>query len=480
MTDDPDLRRFAAEFRAFMEAVRAQLPPAEPSGLARRLEEHLGVDPAGLPVITESLAPYELANIQAAMDAFVAGPAVTAELIGIAGSGREHQGFADILDSARRHGQYDIGAVDYATVSVGVGRERACVSYGLYLITEHGHRHAALVRLSGHRRGEPELLIEALGADPEATRAFLRAVRDLGIRHHVARGQVLSFESHEYGHGIGPLRFHERPAVGAGDVVLPAGVLESVHRQVMGVAEHRDRLLAAGHHLKRGVVLFGPPGTGKTLTVRHLIGAQTDTTVVVLTGFGLHFIREACNLARLLPPAVVVLEDVDLVAEDRDLSPLGAGNPLLFQLLNEMDGVAGDADIAFLLTTNRLDLVEPALAQRPGRVDLVAEVPLPDEAGRRRLLALYGVSAHLRDDEVERVVAATAGTTGSFFAELARRAELLAATAGDARAGLSHILAALDELGRSRAAVENAIRRDPSAPRGAMWPAPGRAPAAYG
>jgi cell division protease FtsH len=101
--------------------------------------------------------------------------------------------------------------------------------------------------------------------------------------------------------------------------------------------------------------------------------------------------------------------------------------------------------------------VEPALAQRPGRVDLVAEVPLPDAAGRRRLLSLYGVSAHLTPDEVERVVSSTAGTTGSFFAELSRRADLLAATAGDPSTGMSHVSAALEELGKSRYAVSNAI-----------------------
>jgi ATP-dependent 26S proteasome regulatory subunit len=234
-------------------------------------------------------------------------------------------------------------------------------------------------------------------------------------------------------------------------------VLDSVHRQVLGIAEHRDRLVAAGHHLKRGVVLFGPPGTGKTHTVRHLIGAQAGATVIILTGMGVQFVREACNLARLLPPAIVVLEDVDLVAEERTMSHMGMGNPLLFQLLNEMDGVSGDADVAFLLTTNRLDLVEPALAQRPGRVDLVVEVPLPDDAGRRRLLSLYGVSAHLTDNDIDRVVAATAGATGSFFAELARRAELLAATAADERVVLAHIMAALAELDHSRLAVASAV-----------------------
>jgi hypothetical protein len=59
--------------------------------------------------------------------------------------------------------------------------------------------------------------------------------------------------------------------------------------------------------------------------------------------------------------------------------------PLLFQVLNEMDGLGDDADIAFLLTTNRADLLEPALVQRPGRVDLAVEIPVPDAEGRARL-----------------------------------------------------------------------------------------------
>jgi ATP-dependent 26S proteasome regulatory subunit len=285
-------------------------------------------------------------------------------------------------------------------------------------------------------------------------RRFLRTIRELAVKHHVCRGQVLSFEAHEYGDGMGPLRFHDRPRVDAADVVLPAGVLDAVHRQVLGVAAHRDRLVAAGHHLKRGIVLYGPPGTGKTHTVRHLVGEHAHATVVILAGRAAALIGEACRLARLLPPAIVVLEDVDLVAEDRDLTP--GGNPLLFELLNQMDGVAGDADITFLLTTNRLDLVEPALAQRPGRVDLVVEVPLPDAAGRRRLLELYGGSLHLSDEEVGHVVAATAGATGSYFAELARRGELIAATAGDERAGFAHTMAALAELEQTRAAVADA------------------------
>jgi cell division protease FtsH len=457
MTDELDVRAFAAQFQAFMTAMSELLPPREPSPLLRRLADHLGVEPQGLPVVAESYAAYEHPNIQAAIDAFIAEPGVTAELVGVIGPNREHEGLADIVAATTWHRQYELGAVDYASVAIGVGKEAVCVSFGLYLIAVGDDRLAVLFRVGSRRTGMPALQLEVLGADAEAARGFLRRIRDLAIVHHVGRGQVLSFEPHEFGDGIGPLRFLERPSVPAAEVILPAGVLDSVHRQVLGIAEHRDRLLAAGHHLKRGVVLFGPPGTGKTHTVRHLIGAQPRATVIILTGMGVRFIREACTLARLLPPAIVVLEDVDLIAEERTMSHGGMGNPLLFQLLNEMDGVGGDADVAFLLTTNRLDLVEPALAQRPGRVDLVVEVPLPDDAGRRRLLSLYGVAAHLTDDEIERVVIATAGATGSFFAELARRAELLAATAGDERSGIGHIMAALTELDHSRLAVANAV-----------------------
>jgi ATPase family protein associated with various cellular activities (AAA) len=457
MTDEIDVRAFTAQFQAFMKVMQQFTLPDEPSPLLERLERHLGVEPLGLPVITEQYGSYEQPNVQAAIDAHLTEPGVTADLVGIIGSNREHEGLVDIVVSASRHRQYELGAVDYATVAVGVGKEAACVSFGLYLFAVGDVRLVVLMRVGSRRTGMPQLALEVLSADADAARRFLRRIRELSVVHHVGRGQVLSFEPHEYGDGIGPLRFLERPSVDAADVVLPAGVLDAVHRQVVGIAEHRDRLLAAGHHLKRGVVLFGPPGTGKTHTIRHLIGAQAGATVIILTGMGVQFIREACNLARLLPPAIVVLEDVDLVAEERTNSHLGLGNPLLFQLLNEMDGVAGDADVTFLLTTNRLDLVEPALAQRPGRVDLVVEVPLPDDAGRRRLLSLYGVSPHLTDAEIDQVVAATAHATGSFFAELARRADLLAATSGDERTGLAHVLAALSELDHSRLAVANAV-----------------------
>ena len=173
----------------------------------------------------------------------------------------------------------------------------------------------------------------------------------------------------------------------AGELILPAETFDDVRRQVVGVARHRDALRAAGQHLKRGLLLYGPPGVGKTHTVRYLVGELTDTTIVQLSGDALSAIKQACSIARSLQPAMIVVEDVDLIAQQRDMYEGGA--PLLFMLLNEMDGLEEDADVVFLLTTNRADLLEDALASRPGRVDQAVHIDLPDREARRRLVELY-------------------------------------------------------------------------------------------
>jgi ATP-dependent 26S proteasome regulatory subunit len=169
-----------------------------------------------------------------------------------------------------------------------------------------------------------------------------------------------------------------------------------------------------------------------------------EFTVVVLSGTSIEAIGPACALARMLQPALVVLEDCDLIAEARDYG--GGEQPLLFQVLNEMDGLGDDADVAFLLTTNRADLLEPALAQRPGRVDLAVEIPLPDAEGRARLLGLYGSGLGLGQEITDEVVARTEGTTASFTKELVRRSVLIAAERESPRTEARDVRAALDEL----------------------------------
>src|SRR5262249_50698470 len=142
----------------------------------------------------------------------------------------------------------------------------------------------------------------------------------------------------------------------------------------------------AGQGTRHGVLLHGPPGTGKTLVTRYLAHAANPATVILLTGRQYAFLRPSIQMARLLAPALVVLEDVDLIAADRRRNRHA---PLLHELMDEMDGLTAGVDVLFLLTTNRPEVLEAALAARPGRVDQAIYFPLPDLECRRRLFGQY-------------------------------------------------------------------------------------------
>jgi SpoVK/Ycf46/Vps4 family AAA+-type ATPase len=228
--------------------------------------------------------------------------------------------------------------------------------------------------------------------------------------------------------------------------LLPQGLLERIERQTVRFSELSEKLVAAGRHLKRGILLHGPPGTGKTLTAMYVARAIRNRTVLLLTGRGQGLIEQSCALARALQPAIVILEDVDLVAEERTRPGAACAGPLLFELLNQMDGLADDADVLFLLTTNRPDILEPALAARPGRVDQAVEVPLPDAQCRRRLFELFSDKLTLGQVSWETFIQRTEGASAAFIRELMRKAALFAADEPSDSVEDRHLDEAIHEL----------------------------------
>jgi len=204
-----------------------------------------------------------------------------------------------------------------------------------------------------------QLGIEVMAADRTAAEAVLAAIRGVMRKRNIYRGHVISLRNDDSRQL--QVDFHRLPKIGREDIILPEGLLDRVERLTVKFSEHRDRLAAAGRHLKRGLLLYGPPGTGKTLTAMHLAGRMSERTTILLTGGGLGLIEQSCAMARALQPATLILEDVDLVAEERTAQQK-ACNVVLFELLNQMDGLADDADLLFLLTTNRPEMLEAALA----------------------------------------------------------------------------------------------------------------------
>jgi PII-like signaling protein len=396
-------------------------------------------------------------NLQVGVDEWLAAsPQRTHEIVGIAGVGMLRHSDVTIGDLLQEglhthFGRAGIGAPVMSNLPCGPdGQTRACVSNGIYLVRD-GDDRLVIMFLPTAMGPQAEVNLQIMGTDQGKVEQVLRDIWRLAHERSVFRGQVISFGPDLFGPGghNTPLNFLVRPHVAREQVVLPEELLAEIERQVIGVARHADRLLASGQHLKRGILLYGAPGTGKTHTVSYLVGRLPEVTVIVISGQALGRIREACSVARTLQPAMIVVEDVDLIAEQRTFRP--GEHPLLFQLLNEMEGLNSAADVTFLLTTNRADLLEPALAARPGRVDLAAELPLPDADARGQLIRLYQCGLVLDGVDLDAVIERTEGVTAAFLKELLRKAALLAAEGdgsgeGALRVTGSQLTTALDQL----------------------------------
>jgi hypothetical protein len=421
-----EAREFAGAFLRFLEWVHGGEGGGRTNPVVDLVRDHLG-DGVQHSVLGQRLSAVEQVNLQVAVDEWInaAGRQVRVQGLTLP----QHYECPELqqLVHGEALGPVRLSAPDLVDLPSGPDRTIACLTRGLLLVEDARGRYVVMVR-GPERHQEPMLVVEVAGLPTGTAQQVLHELAELRLRHNVYRGQIV--ELVPGGPGGLAVRFPTLAPTARDDVVLPAETFRRVERHTLDIVAHREALLAAGQHLKRGLLLFGPPGTGKTHTTRYLVQHLDGATVLMLSGQSLHAIGAVTQMARDLQPAVIVLEDVDLVAEDRGFGP--GPNPVLFTLLDAMDGAAADADLLFLLTTNRADLLEPALAARPGRVDVAVEIPLPDAGGRRRLLDVYtrDVPLALNESDREEVVARTEGVTASFIKELVRRSVLESLTEG--------------------------------------------------
>ena len=434
-------REFATAFRSFLDWIHSN-DHEERNEVTTLVGGFLGPDGAAHSVVTRELPPFEHVNLQTALDAWSARPGRTVEVQGLSLPPHHSPPTLQQLVTAESM-PVRLAPPDLNDLPNGPGSTLGCLKLALLLVTEPDRRFIIMVR--GPAEHDPGLELEVAGLPVDGAQRLLAELDELRAQLNVYRGHLLEVSVTPVGVSLG---FAGPAALSRDDVVLPEAVLGRIERHALGVAEHRDALLAAGQHLKRGLLLYGPPGTGKTHTTRYLLGQMTSYTRLVMTGRALVAVGAVTEMARALAPAVMVLEDVDLVAEDRSMGP--RSNPVLFDLLDAMDGAAGDADLLFLLTTNRADLLELALAARPGRVDVAVEIALPDGPARERLLALYGrgVPLELTAEDIATAIERTDGVTASFLKELIRRAVLEALHDDPALTAVTgaHLARALDDL----------------------------------
>jgi cell division protease FtsH len=221
-----------------------------------------------------------------------------------------------------------------------------------------------------------------------------------------------------------------------------AGV-EEVRAELMEVVDFlRDpkRFERLGAKVPKGLLLYGPPGTGKTLlakAVAHESGANfylasASSFVEMFAGLGAARIRKLFHEARKNAPAIVFIDELDAVGAQRT----GHGfnreqDQTLNQLLVELDGFEGAAQVVVMGASNRLQDLDPALL-RPGRFDRQMLVPPPDLAGREAILGVHTRGKPLGPDVDLRVVARrTSGLTGAELANICNEAAIFAGRRAD-------------------------------------------------
>jgi hypothetical protein len=320
-----------------------------------------------------------------------------------------------------------IGPLQHEEIDIGETMPARVLRHGLWLGVEDRTPYVILmsqaVRFTQREGTHIEIAVPPGEKGLALSRQLLDRIESLVKGTASYRGKVISLEaSDRYSGGIGDLRVHKLRSVRREDVILPQKTLELLDRNVAEVIRHREQLRKLGMPLKKGLLFYGPPGTGKTHTIHYLASQLPGHTTLLITAEQVALLDHYFQLARFLQPAMVVVEDVDLIARARDEMRSACEESLLNKLLNEMDGLREDAEVLFVLTTNRPDHLESALASRPGRVDQAIEFPLPDENGRRQLIRLYACGLKLDSNVIDLTVSKTKGASAAFIKELMRRA----------------------------------------------------------
>jgi len=346
----------------------------------------------------------------------------------------------------------DVGPLQYDDVDVGEALPVRCVREALWVSNDDGLPFAVLIG-RGVQMGMP-LGVQVDVATPgnEAGIKFSEQFFDRLEKNistgRTYRGKVISLETaFDYTGRTGNVKVHRLRSVRREDVILPEKTVALLENNLTGFIGVREQIRQMGLSAKKGLLFYGPPGTGKTHTIHYLASTMPGHTTLLITAEQVVLLEHYFKLARFLQPSIIVVEDVDLIARERTQMQHPGQEIMLNKLLNEMDGLREDAEVIFILTTNRPEQLEPALASRPGRIDQAIEFPLPDETGRAKLARLYAHGMTLNEAVADAIVSKTKGASAAFIKELMRRSAQFALLEGkDPILTLKSVDAALEEM----------------------------------
>lgn len=274
--------------------------------------------------------------------------------------------------------------------------------------------------------------------DQKTMKKFLEALRTYMNEHNYFKGEKLEFLP------SAELRFLSFPKLTWEDLILSKKLMEEIELNLLFLLRNEKACKKANVPWRRGVLLAGIPGTGKTQLGRVLCNVLKGVTVVWTTPkalTGCRRVKQLFDVARKLSPSLIVLEDLDFYGHDREVQT----DPIIGELLNQLDGSAPNEGVFVLATTNRPYLLDRALANRPGRFDVKLLFEPPAFQERLRMILHFSKGKNLQVDP-NKLASLTDKLTGAQIKEVINYATILALKEKEESVKLSHFKRALQNV----------------------------------
>ena len=319
-------------------------------------------------------------------------------------------------------------------------------------------------------------ILQGAGVDPAASNIaiYVRGSSGLGSLFGILLnflpiiffGAVLFFmmrqaqgnnnQTFSFGRSRARMLVGNQPTISFSDV---AGVDEAKMEleEVVEFLKYPERFLTLGAKIPRGVLLMGPPGTGKTLLARAVAGEagvpffsiSGSEFVEMFVGVGASRVRDLFEQAKRNAPCIVFVDEIDAVGRHRGAG-LGGGHDereqTLNQILVEMDGFDSSVNVIVLASTNRPDILDPALL-RPGRFDRRVVLDNPDINGRTEILKVHVKGKPLEENvDLGNIARQTPGFSGADLANLVNESAILAARRKQESIGFDEFAESIDRV----------------------------------
>ena len=278
------------------------------------------------------------ADLQRALDDLFGERSVPRNFVGLRHEYRhEALDFSKLLDRSRS--LVEIAPEQLEDVSIGGGETVACLKNGLWLLRDSDQPYVVVLsQRDSYGNGGSNISIEVAAPPGEFGVGLVSRVFDALERRlstdSCYRGRVLSLEGdYQWSGQATRVRVHDLDPVDRDEVILPEPTLQALERNVLRFAEQRDALRRLGVSTQKGLLFHGKPGTGKTHCIRYLAGRLPGHTTLLVTAEEMGVLPEYMALARLLQPALVVIEDADLLARDRGDARSACDEVMLNRLL---------------------------------------------------------------------------------------------------------------------------------------------------